>query len=88
MFDISDIEVISQRRSNMKPKKKTAKRATKPVQMPHYPEGIGCYKPRFVVRLTDDEYESIRERARYVRAFSLHAYVRDVLLGHRPEGCR
>jgi hypothetical protein len=75
----------------MKPKKKTKaapKPAPKPAPMAHYPEGIGVYKPRFVVRLTDDEYESLRERARAVRAFSLHAYVRDVLLGFRPEGCR
>jgi hypothetical protein len=75
----------------MKKKKKaktTPKPAPKPAPMAHYPEGIGTYKPRFVVRLTDDEYESLRERARFVRAFSLHAYVRDVLLGHRPEGCR
>jgi hypothetical protein len=74
-------------KTTKKPKKR-AKLAPKPVRMPHYPEGIGVYKPRFVVRLTDDEYESLRERARFVRAFSLHAYVRDVLLGHRPEGCR
>jgi hypothetical protein len=66
---------------------KTKKRA-KPAPGPLYPESNGEYKPRFVVRLTDDEYESIRERARFVRAHSVHQYVRDVLLGHRPEGCR
>jgi hypothetical protein len=61
----------------MKPEKKGAKPAPEPERM-----------PRFVVRLTDDEYEIILECARFVRARSVHQYVRDVLLGHRPEGFR
>jgi hypothetical protein len=70
----------------MKPKKKDAKKKSAPT--PIYPEALGEYKPRFVVRLTDDEYEIILECARFVRARSVHQYVRDVLLGHRPEGFR
>jgi hypothetical protein len=65
----------------MKPKKKGAKPAPKPD--PSWER-----MPRFVVRLTDDEYEIILECARFVRARSVHQYVRDVLLGYRPEGFR